>query len=409
MGSDLSVVMRTRAPVPQVVHEALEQRRSLACGVEESDALPMLYTEFRLVCGEIFNPTKLVEASKGTSSPPSVQLLVEDTTPQTLSLLTLENAALFPYLHDALRCKQCLGRIGFVVDPSVCIGRRLYAAEQRRIFTQSFSIFLSKLVLAMKHVSPSCQESWAQDGEGESPLVGDLVNTRRNSPARQNLSVPQELFLLQLEQSLLDDVSGPWLVREVVDHMGRVLHYHSAVSLCWGLSTPSLSPPRNMLGTPMSGDASSSSRALTRDLACRESNEILMLGSDAAQLGFCRSLQHVLLAQNNMSQMGLRKCLLELLNVHGQQHGSSVRFLQMIDVRENEESEVTQRFVSELSSYSGVQIVIGNSGKRWRHQAPYWVKKVLPYDGLGAVSMMQFHTQGTQGIRIAGHPRSQSR
>ncbi|RNF01962.1 hypothetical protein TraAM80_06682 [Trypanosoma rangeli] len=404
MGSDLSVVMRTRAPVPQVVHEAREQRQSLACDVEESGVLPMLYTEFRLVCGEIFNPAKLVEVPKGTSSPPSVELLVEDTTPQTLSLLTLENAALFPHLHDALRCKQCLGRIGLVVDPSVCIGRRLYAAEQRHIFTQSFSIFLSKLVLAMKHVAPSCQESWVQAGERESPLVGDLVSTRQNSPARQNSSVPQKLFLLQLEQSLLDDVSGPWLVREVVDHMGRVLHYHSAVSLFWGLSTPPLSLPRNIPETPMSGDASSSSRALTRDLACRESNEISMPGSDAAQLGFCRSLQHVLLAQNNMSQMGLRKCLLELFNIHEQQHGSSVRFLKMIDVRENEESEATQRFVSELSLRSGVQIVIGDSGKRWRHQAPYWVKKALPYDSLGAVSMMHSLTQGTPYFNIAGHP-----
>ncbi|RNF20737.1 uncharacterized protein Tco025E_03645 [Trypanosoma conorhini] len=394
MGSDLSVVMRTCAPVPKVVREALEQRRSSSRGGEESGALPMSYTEFRLVCGEIFNPEMLTEVSKGTATPPSIRLLVADTTPQNLSLLELEDAAQFPQLHDALRCKECLGRVGLVVDPSVRIGQRLYAAEQRHIFTQGFSMFLSKLVLAMKHVAPSSPEDWFLGVEDESPPAGNLVSTRQNSPSKSNSCVPHELFLLDLEQGLLDDVSGPWLVRDIVDHMGRVLHYHSAVSLLCGPSTPSPSMSRNILETPMSADTSSSSRVLARVFASCESTETPLPAADAAQLGFCRSLRHVLLAQNNMSRTGLRKCLLELLNNNEQEHGTPVRFLQMIDVRENEESEATQRFVSELSSYTGVQIIIGTSGKRWRHRAPYWANKGLPHDGVGVAGMMLSLAQG---------------
>ncbi|KAF5221611.1 hypothetical protein ECC02_005323 [Trypanosoma cruzi] len=386
MGSDLSVVVQACAPVPHVIHETWK-RRSSSFGTEKNHALPMSYTELRLVCRESLNPEMLTEFPKEEVTPSPVRPIVTDTTPHFLSFLDLEDATLFSFLHDALRCKRCKGRIGFVVDPSVCIGQRLYEAEQRHIFTQSFSIFLSKLVAVMKFVAPSCHDDWTQGTEGESPLDGDLVDTRPNTPNKPHSWIPHEFFLLEIQQGLLDDVSGPWLLRDIVDHMGHVLHYHSAVSFLCGSSNQSVISSRDMQEKLMSGETSTSSCVLTRVRAYGDINETSLPDSDTAQFVFCRSLQHVLLSQNNMSRVGLRKCLLELLNSNEQDQVSSARPLQMIDVRENDESDAMQRFVAELSSYTGVQIIIGTSGKRWRHRAHYFISKSLPHRGVGGVGM----------------------
>ncbi|PWV12426.1 hypothetical protein C3747_51g183 [Trypanosoma cruzi] len=75
------------------------------------------------------------------------------------------------------------------------------------------------------------------------------------------------------------------------------------------------------------------------------------------------------------------------LTVIEQDQLSSARPLQMIDVRENDESDATQRFIAELSSYTGVQIIIGTSGKRWRHRAHYFISKSLSHRGIGGVGM----------------------
>ncbi|EKF30301.1 hypothetical protein MOQ_005891 [Trypanosoma cruzi marinkellei] len=394
MGNDLSVVLRACTPVPHVIHEALK-RRSSSCGTEENRALPISYTELRLVCRESFNPEILTESPKEGVTPSPVRPLVTDTTPHFLSFLDLEDAALFSFLHDELRCKRCKGRIGLVVDPSVCIGQRLYEAEQRHIFTQSFSIFLSKLVAVMKFVAPSCHEDYSQVTEGESPLDGDLVDTRPNTPNKLHSWIPHELFLLEIQQGLLDDVSGPWLLRDIVEHMGRVLHYHSAVSFLCGSSIHSVISSGEMHEKLMSGETSTSSCVLTRVRAYGDMNETSSPDSDTAQFVFCRSLQHVLLSQNNMSRVGLRKCLLELFNSSEQDQVSSTRPLQLIDVRENDETEATQRYVAELSSYTGVQINIGTSGKRWRHRAPYFIRKNLPHGGIGAAGMTHAFPEDT--------------
>ncbi|KAH9601803.1 hypothetical protein LSM04_007876 [Trypanosoma melophagium] len=390
MGNDLSLVLRACVPVADLLHE--QQLHSSDERKEGSDILHS-YTELRLVEGNSFNPQTLIALSDGTALSPTVaaaplRLLVAECSPQTLSMLDFRDSNSFFFLHEELRCSQCAGRIGLVVDPSVCIGQRLYTAEQRYLFTQSLFIFLSKFVLLLKEPSITDMLDKAVNTLKDTEVPGDLVRTRPNTPSKENSQLRHELFLVDLQHGLLDDVSGPWIVRDIIDHMGRTLHHHSAVSRLCGQHSFFSTRSRSLQDTPITkGIVSSGGRiiihppstlanATTTDTtdsstisvsAGDENADQTLPPPDPAQFVFCSSLRQINLSHNNMSLVGLRKCLIELLKQSNEEVPGQVNSLEVIDLRRNEESLAAQRLVAEMSSSTNVHILIGNSGRRWRH------------------------------------------
>ncbi|KEG07330.1 hypothetical protein DQ04_10161030 [Trypanosoma grayi] len=371
MGNDLSIILRTCVPAPEVLREAQQRKEQQQkdhprFAMEEGCELPMMYTELRLIEKNEY------DMHLDNLEVTSTRLLVAECTPEALDSLDFCDAAAFPFLREALRCRRCAGRIGLAVDPTACIGQRLYGSEQRHAFTQGISILLSKLILYLKNTPNDHDGDDKEDAiaNGGAQVADDLVETQPNSPSRAVSYFWQELFLIDLQHCLLDDVSGPWIVRDIADRMGRVQHYHSAVSLLCGKQAP-LSMRSQSLGESLSPmDVSIISRMqISYTHTDGGGADVSLHTADPTQLTFWRSLRHVILAHNNMSRVGMRKCLLELIESNMEERGGPlVRSLQMVDVRQNEESPAAQRFVAEISSLTSVQIMMGTSGKRWRHR-----------------------------------------
>lgn len=369
MGSDLSVVFRACVPAPHTLCELQQQQpqqpRSFGA-IERESSAPVFYNELRLVEKSTSNLETSVTLSNEKAEVFS-QLISEECTPQMLSTLNLEDAAKFSFLHEGLRCEKCAGKIGLAVHSSVCIGQRLYSAGQRHVFTQSLSIFLSKLAAVLKTVAAPCQSTEVECTDNESLVADDLVKT----PCETGTPLQYELFLLDLQNGFLDNVSGPWLVREFVDHMGRALHHHSALSLLCGSDVRPMKLSNSVMETGSSVLSRRSSRTLIHLPTNDSWRDVSFWTPDATQISFCGSLRHVILSSNNMSLIGLRKCILELVNYSESGDQTSVKSLQTVDVRENEESTAAQHFAAEIASFTGVNVIMGTSGRRWRHRLMY--------------------------------------
>nr|CCC92888.1 unnamed protein product [Trypanosoma congolense IL3000] len=352
MGSDLSIALRT-CEAPDYVKAGKQLPHFDRDPIPHE---PKLYVELRLV--DTNSPQTPESILQGDSLPAS-ELFVPECAPSVLSELDTKCPTAFARLRNALSCPKCEGRVGFAVDSSVCIGRRLHLAEQRRTFTQCLSSVLAKVVLAMRdNASNTVNEE------------GDVTLSRDDAACKECPSLLErcEFFLLDLQHCMLDDASGPWIVRDFLDHTGSRQHQHSAVSLVhdeYRSRSPSiislcLSSNRERLSTNYS-----SLQFLKSE---EESLNTTSPQLDAAKQSFCRSLRNLRLSDNNMSLVGLRKCLLELVGTQGTKRAHSLKSLQVIDVRQNDETTPAQRFVAELLSESDVSILVGSSGLRWRYQ-----------------------------------------
>lgn len=383
MGSDLSVVFRACVPAQDFLCNVYnEQKLGVAAG--EGHYKPILYNELRLVDGNSFSSGSLVTLLNEKEEL-SAQVIVPQCSPEMLSKLNLEDTEKFLFLHGGLQCGRCAGRVALAIDSSVCIGQRMYSAEQRRLFTYGISLFLSKLVPVIKNTAAFFQAPGFGGTGDESPVADDLVKT----PCKKNACVRHELFLLDLQDGLLDNVSGPWIVRDFVGHMGRLPHHQTALSFLYGgphAASTMLLDTTQAAGGGGGGDLAellSPNRAsiqISADITCDNAK---ILAFDPAQVEFCRSLRHVILSNNNMSLIGMRRCVLEFLN-WSEHEGFRlpIKYLRTIDVRKNEESVAAQRFVAEVASFTGVNLLIGTSGMRWRHRSAY-----LANDSVSRVSV----------------------
>ncbi|KAH8604296.1 hypothetical protein ERJ75_001749800 [Trypanosoma vivax] len=334
MGSDLSIVLRPCVPAPDFTR-AVESNTPSPTDVRTASLLA--YTELRLI-----------DAAAVCDGDPNQHLIALQCALQDIKALDFNSAEVEESLMHALRCSECGGRVGLAIDSSVCIGRRLYRAEQRRMFTQALSLFLSKLSLWVAKNVPNGKD------KTDATLGGDAHGDCH-------------FFLLDLQHCLLDDVSGPWIVRDIVDNMGHARHYHSAVSMIYEGSREC---PNTVLPIPTSHSAHerlSLTLSSLPFLTSENGPSRAFVPPNGTLYDFCSSLRYMRLSNNNMSHIGMRKCVLELTSSQGRRGPCPARHLQVIDVQQNDETPTTQHYFTELMKVSSARIVIGKSGVRWRH------------------------------------------
>ncbi|CBH14369.1 hypothetical protein, conserved [Trypanosoma brucei gambiense DAL972] len=357
MGSDLSIVLRTCVAAPDCTKEE-NQSTPAADGGRDSEELKW-YTELRLADRSSPEaPESILRSDFGVEP----EVLIPECTLTALSELDTRDPKAFLRLKKVLCCPKCAGRVGLAVDSSASIGRRLHVAEHRRVFTQCLSALLSKLVLAMK------------DNVSDESREDQLARVKREStPLDAECTLPiggYELFLLDLQHCLLDDASGPWIVRDFLEHVGNSRHQHSAVSLVHDEQRSRSSSIMSFCLSPSARERLSTNyTSLQFLMAENDSNPPVSQAAEAAEQTFCKSLCYIRLSENNMSQIGMRKCVEELVGCKDKEKMRCLRSLRLIDVRQNEETVAAQRAVANLSSTSNIHILVGDSGLRWRYQS----------------------------------------
>ncbi|CAD2220239.1 hypothetical protein AGDE_16012 [Angomonas deanei] len=216
MGSDLSIVLQTCVPSPDVVQNTF-QRFGWS---EAGDAL--CYTELRLMSSKEAI-AKVSRAPKGgDDSANKTIMLVPSCFSYSLggeAMQRLVRKEMIPALQPD---GPCAARLGLVVDPSVHLGERVADEANLKRFATGLTLFLGSLVAALEKKDPKTRVVSSLASSVRTKKSGSVASSQTEEVWMLSEMPFPKVFLLDLRENGLSDKEAAAVLNDWVGRSRRV-------------------------------------------------------------------------------------------------------------------------------------------------------------------------------------------